>query len=298
MFGYVTPLKPELKIKEFDMFKAYYCGLCHEIKNLYGNIPRMSLNYDMTFLGLLLDSLSLNPKKINSVRCIVHPNKRKPIVCESDGLKYAASMNVILFYHKLLDDVTDDKSFKSKLGTMLLLPSQKKLSDDFKLIDSNVQKKLKDLQNLETNLSFSSLDEISHPFADLTGIILKSYPSTLKDDSLDLRENLYWLGYNLGKWIYLIDALDDLEEDIKKNKFNPLIVLFNKESLDYSELFNTVKSRMEFLLLNCSCSCLDFFLKLNINNNNNLLRNILEFGIMDKNDKVLNKCIGSKCKKV
>ena len=90
MFGYVTPYKMELKIKDYEMFKAYYCGLCISIKNNFSNLCRMTLNYDMTFLGMLLDSLECSKHKYVVTRCIAHPMKKKPKVIDNKALDYAA----------------------------------------------------------------------------------------------------------------------------------------------------------------------------------------------------------------
>ena len=94
LFGYVTPLKPELKIREYESFKSYYCGICMHIKDNFGNIPRMSLNYDMTFLGLLLDGLHKEERELKIQRCIAHPLKKKPMIINNKALAYAAAMNV------------------------------------------------------------------------------------------------------------------------------------------------------------------------------------------------------------
>ena len=86
MFGYVTPLKNELKVKDFDLFRAYYCGLCHEIKKNFGNIPRLTLNYDMTFLAILLDSLNDTTLNINEIRCLFHPIYKRNIISNNDAI--------------------------------------------------------------------------------------------------------------------------------------------------------------------------------------------------------------------
>ena len=109
MFGYVTPLKPELKIREYEMFRGYYCGVCMHIKDTFGNLPRLTLNYDMTFLGLLLDGLHKESPQIKFQRCMAHPLKNKPMIISNKSLEYTAAMNVSLVYYKLLDDVNDDK---------------------------------------------------------------------------------------------------------------------------------------------------------------------------------------------
>lgn len=289
MFGYVTPHKMELKIKDYERFKAYYCGLCHHIKDNYGNLSRVCLNYDMTFLGLLLDGLSDEPIEVKKIRCPLHITENRPIIINNKALHYSSSINIALFYYKLQDDIIDDKSIKGKLGSLFFSSKEKKFSSKFKNINDILKKELTTLKNIEDSLSFNSIDEICHPFAHLTGELLKSYPEPLKNDSEDLRTNLYWLGYNLGKWIYLIDAFDDLREDIEKNKFNPINHLFNKENEDVDKFINDITARIEFSLLSCGASCHEAFLKLKPSRNYDILDNILSLGIMEKNHLILNK---------
>ncbi|WP_297639289.1 DUF5685 family protein [uncultured Clostridium sp.] len=289
MFGYVTPLKPELKIREYNQFRAYYCGLCLSIKKQFGNIPRLALNYDMTFLSLFLDGLIPEKEQGELLRCFVHPVKKKPTAVNNPAVDYAANMNVSLFYYKLLDDVNDEKSLKSKTSVLFLSPYQKRFSSKINVINKKIETSLKELSALEKNLSFQSLDDISHPFAEIVGNILMMYPNTLRDDSFDLREDLYSFGYALGKWIYLIDAFDDLEDDIEKKKFNPINILFNKDNLTYNELIEQIKDRLEFNIINCACTCREYFYKLPLKRNNDIIKNIIELGMMDRFVKILNK---------
>ncbi|GAB6167865.1 DUF5685 family protein [Clostridium carnis] len=288
MFGYVTPLKAELKVKDFAKFKSYYCGLCFHIKKDFGNIPRMALNYDMTFLAILLDALSIEDSSIEIKRCMLHPTSKKPVISNNKALSYAAAMNLSLFYYKLLDDVNDDNNIKSKSIMNLLSPYMKKANKSIDKINNITNINLTKLNNLEKNKNFSSIDEISHPFSHIVGNILKSYPNPLTNDNDVLRQNLYNLGYTLGKWIYLIDALDDLKEDIEKNKFNPINFLYNKDNLPYKELLPKIKDRIEFTILNCSYNCKECLLKLPLKRNNDILFNVLELGMMDKYINVLN----------
>ena len=105
MFGYITPLKSELKVKEFEYFRSYYCGLCNEIKNKFGNIPRFCLNYDLTFIGFLLDGLFSNQIFIKQVRCIKHANKKILILTDTNALDYCANLSILLFDYKLKGDI-------------------------------------------------------------------------------------------------------------------------------------------------------------------------------------------------
>lgn len=290
MFGYVTPLKPELKIKDYYTFKSYYCGLCFHIKDKLGNIPRLALNYDMTFLGLLLDSISDNHTKLENKRCLIHFTKKKPVVVNNQALSYAAEINLSLFYYKLLDDYEDDKNILSKLGTVILNPYKKKFTPAVTDINIIIKDKLKELTVLEKEKNFDFIDEISDPFSHIVGTLLMEYPYEISEDNSSTRNLLYTLGYNLGKWIYLIDALDDLEDDMKSNKFNPISYLFNNTNKNFKDFLQEIKPRIEFSILNCSKSCSDVTLKLPIKKNRDILLNIINLGMMDKYIKVSTNC--------
>ena len=288
MFGYVTPLKGELKVKDFARFKCYYCGLCCHIKKQFGNIPRLSLNYDMTFLGLLLDGLNPDKVEVSSHRCILHPTEKKTVISNNKAVSYAAYINISLFYYKLVDDVQDDKSLKSKISASILNPYRKKFPKYVLKTDMEIKKYLNDLSILENNKSFTSLDEICDPFSKLVGTVLKNYPYELIDDSDSLRHILYTLGYSIGKWIYLIDALDDLKKDMEEKKFNPLNFLYNEDNMIYDDFIEFIKPRIEFTILNCGYSIKENLSQLNLTRNKDILYNIVNLGLMDKYIKVIN----------
>jgi hypothetical protein len=290
MFGYVTPCKMELKVKDYEKFKSYYCGLCHSIKKQYGNLPRMTLNYDMTFLGVLLDSITADETKYKVFTCAVHPFKKKIQVTENDALNYAAFCNVILTYYKLIDNIKDDRSFISKLAYIYLKPSIKKQNDtEFKTIITYVEKSLNKLSELEISSS-SGIDQISDAFADLTGYLISTYADNITLQSKEeVKEALYWLGYNLGKWIYIIDAWDDLEKDLKENKYNVLNKLYNSESLCFQDFSKTIEDRVDYLLTACAAQCFDYLMKIPLVKNKELLTNILQFGLMEKMDIVFKR---------
>ena len=290
MFGYVTPLKPELKIREYESFKSYYCGVCMHIKDGFGNIPRMSLNYDMTFLGLLLDGLHEEERSFKIQRCIAHPLKKKPMIVNNKALAYAAAMNVSLVYYKLLDDVADDRSMKSKVSSIILSPYKSKFNRNVTIINDIIEENLKLLSELEENKNFTSIDEIANPFSLIVAKILELYPETFEGDCQDIRYELYDLGYALGKWIYLIDALDDLKEDMEKKKFNPINFLYNKENKSYDDFIKEIKPRIEFTILNCGYNCKESLEKLPLKRNKEILQNIINLGMMDKYEKVINSC--------
>jgi hypothetical protein len=282
MFGYVTPCKMELKMKDYEKFRAYYCGLCKSIKTNIGNLPRFSLNYDMTFLAVLLDSLSPERTEYEKQVCMAHPSKKKVVVVGSDAVEYAAYLNTILSYYKLVDNCADDRSLKSWLLKSALEPYMKNYPAWIQSKKKEIQSRLAELSAMEASPSGRSIDEISHPFADLTGYILSEY----REES---REELYWLGYNLGKWIYIIDAFDDLEKDMASGKFNAVEAVLNSGALDYPGFRAKEEGRVDFLLTTCARQCLECLEALPLKKNEELLQNILQYGLMEKIDKVFKR---------
>ncbi|QAT39019.1 DUF5685 family protein [Clostridium sp. JN-9] len=282
MFGYVFPYKMELKIKDFEKFKAYYCGLCLSIKENYGNLPRLTLNYDMTFLAILLDALEDKEIEYKSHKCFIHPFKKKIVVINSDALNYAAFCNVCLSYYKLLDDVYDENSIKSRLSSKVLHKLFYKFPDKYNLINTKIKDNLDKLYLSESNSSEKSLDELSHNFAHITGIILSSYLE-------GFNENLYTLGYNLGKWIYIIDAYDDLKKDMENHRFNAINSCYNVNHSPFEVFKKSIDKRIDFILTNCGRQCADQLTKIPLKKNKELLYNILNLGLIEKMDKVKNK---------
>ncbi|GAA0179646.1 DUF5685 family protein [Clostridium sediminicola] len=293
MFGYVTPCKMELKIKDYEKFKAYYCGLCISIKNQFGEIPRLALNYDMTFLAILLDSLSNEKNKYIKNRCIAHPVKQRVKVIDSTAIDYAAFCNVALFYYKLLDDFNDDKSLKAKMKSSFLYKYLKNLNCSRSEQLAFIEKRLKELDSLEKKSASKLLDELSHPFADLTAYIISNYI-----EDIELKFDLYWLGYNLGKWIYIIDAFDDLEEDMKEGKFNAIEASMNHSKLPFEQFKDNIENRIDLLLCDCARNCYENLNKLQIEKNKLLLENILLFGLPEKMDIVFKRRVDSNDKSI
>ncbi|MDT8718710.1 hypothetical protein IAI10_18800 [Clostridium sp. 19966] len=280
MFGYVVPCRMELKIKDFEKFKAYYCGLCHAIKDNFGNLPRMALNYDMTFLAILIDSLDNHKLNYRKFRCAVHPTKERIRIYDNPALIYAAECNIMLTYYKLIDNINDDNTITSKLSSSFL---KRYISGSD--LSNNIGNILNTLYTMEKEAYKYSIDEISHHFAHLTGYIISDY---FKDD-YEYKETLYWLGYNLGKWIYIIDAWDDLEKDMKKGKFNLLTALYNKEGLDCDKLKIQIEDNIDFILTTCASATYEILSSLPIEKNKELLDNILKFGLMEKMDIVFKR---------
>lgn len=221
MFGYVQVHKPELKIKEFETYKAVYCSLCDNLSKEYGLWARLTLNYDFTFLAILLLAVEEKEAKFHLGRCKLNPIK-KCLKTESDIFSYVSACAMLMLYYKVQDN-WQDGSFLDKVKCLFLLPfaklARKKAKKRFPEIDVLIASSMKEQEEVEEKQS-KSIDEASHASAQALGRITAYLFSQEK-------ENLYKFGYYIGRWVYLIDAVDDLENDIKKHNYNPFIELFD-----------------------------------------------------------------------
>ncbi|WP_099468111.1 DUF5685 family protein [Konateibacter massiliensis] len=264
MFGYVTVNKPELKIKEYNRYHAYYCGLCHTLKERHGFIGQMTLTYDMTFLVLLLTSLYESSTSYSQKHCIVHPVKKHELLI-NEITAYAADMNIALAYHHFLDDWSDEKKVNALAGAAVLKKKYLTIEKQYPRQCEVIASSLKKLQEYEA-ANEKSLDFVSGCFGTLMAELF-----AYKQDVWE--ENLRRLGFFLGKYIYLIDAYFDLEDDIKNKSYNPLI--FYKEQERYEEFC------FEMLTLMISEAANEFE-KLPCVLDVEILRNILYGGVWSK----------------
>ena len=176
MFGYITPLYNELKLGDYYYFKSYYCGLCNTIKENFGNLPRLTLNYDLTFIGFLLDGLSNEPINTKSIHCLKHLTTKTVICQPTNALNYISAVNIIISTLKLKDDIVDDGSIKGRLFYTLFIPADKKAKNHLKSLFSIIDENMTILSEYEKNLNFTSLDEVCHPFSVIIASILSLYP--------------------------------------------------------------------------------------------------------------------------
>ena len=225
MFGYVRPFRPELKCKDFDLYRATYCGLCRCLRRRYGLIAPMFLNFDFTFLALLLwePEESFAPCR---GRCHANPLRRLPMCQDSPALELAADESVILAWWKLRDSVGDE-GFWSGMGARglsgLLGPAYRKAACRRPEFDGTVRACLEELSVLERE-NCPSLDKTADTFARL----LQSAAPGEGERGRVLSQLLY----HLGRWIYLADARDDLEEDKLAGRYNPVSARYGSEGDD------------------------------------------------------------------
>lgn len=261
MFGYIAVNKSEMKFKEFDIYHSYYCGICRELKKKYGGLGQLSLSYDMTFLAILLTGLYEPETRVGSCKCVAHPfeshETRNNIFTE-----YAADMNMLFACYKCQDDWEDERKFgKYAYGRMLEARAgrlKKEYADKVRTISLMMQ----DFSDAER-----SGDADIDTLAGLFGRIMAEIMAAREDEWAD---NLRRLGFFLGKFIYLCDAYEDVEKDIRKGMPNPLKQKF--ESPDFEEECKTI-------LMMMISECCKEFEKLPILENVEILRNILYSGV-------------------
>lgn len=223
MFGYIKPFRPELKIREAEDYKAVYCGLCKELGRSYGIFARMTLSYDFAFMAMLFISLDKNScPSFEKCSCIAHPFKKQCRCLGNRAISLSARAAMILTYYKLKDDISD-KGFFKKIAAAVLFPfaasaRKKALSfgEEAIFIDNSAAEMMAEQKILEEEKT-PLPDKAAEPTAKFLSRII-----TLGGNSGNERI-LERFGYLLGRYIYLCDALDDLEDDIEKGNYNPFI---------------------------------------------------------------------------
>lgn len=274
MFGYVMINKPELKIKEYERYHAYYCGLCRTLKKEYGTLGQFTLTYDMTFLIMVLTALYEEKPIHEKHHCMVHPIKKHSMLM-NEITSYAAAMNIALSYHHFQDDWEDEKSIKGLSGVKLVKRRYKKIAKKYPRQVEVIRRTLKELKAMEDN-NETRLDYVARPFGELMAELF-----VYRED--EWQENLRNLGFYLGKFIYIMDAYEDLEKDVKQGNYNPF-----KEA-DHEKL----PEEMEHVLTLMMAEATKAFEKLPIivKPEVDILRNILYAGVWCKYDKMRQKCV-------
>lgn len=264
MFGYINIFKPELKMKDYYKYKAYYCGLCKTLKTRYRPLGQMTLSYDMTFLILLLTSLYESETKMEQHRCFVHPlNKHDTL--QNEFTNYVADMNIVLTYYHMLDDWQDEKSVVGFTGAKVLERYYRKICKRYPRQCDVIKRGLEQLSHCERN-GEQNIDVVSRNFGELMAELFD-----YKQDRWG--EHLRKIGFYLGKFIYIMDAYDDLAKDKKNNSYNPLIEI--SEEKDFEKNCKAMLTAMlaectgEFEMLPCLVDV-------------DILRNILYEGVWSK----------------
>ncbi len=217
MFGYVRPLKPELLMREFTRYKSLYCGICKQIGHDYGQLPRLTLGYDLTLLAVLLLSLSEQQPPDELAGCISNPLGRKPIARGGPVLELCAALTVLLAWHKADDNVRDENSVKGRAVKTLLGRARRRAAKRYPDFDRIIAEELKRLSEFEKGPPDPAAAAIFGRLLERTFTLAAVLVTA--DQSMQKAIGLF--GRHLGSWIYLLDAIDDWADDCNNGSWNP-----------------------------------------------------------------------------
>lgn len=220
MFGYVRPSVQDLPEGELDRFRTMYCGLCHTLSRRYGQAARFILNYDFTYLAILLSDRTAG--KENAGRCYASPIRKRPYLESTAAMELAADESVILAYWQLRDGVEDHAwaaGLKYRAGARLLESAYRKAAAFRPAFDQAVRRQLQMLSALEKEKD-PSMDKAADTFA----VLLSSAAEGVEEPVR--RRVLEQILYHLGRWVYLIDAADDLKKDAESGNYNPVALRY------------------------------------------------------------------------
>lgn len=269
MFGYVVPNKPEMKIREYTLYRSYYCGLCRELKSRYGKSGQMTLSYDTTFLAFLLTSLyEPEEEEKGMVRCMAHPLEKQPVV-KNEYTAYAADINIILSYYSCEDDWNDEKKLRKKFLAAALKKKDARAEGIYPEKAGVITQKLDELHRYESE-GCEDLDLVAGCFGSIMAEIF-----ACRHDEWE--QTLRRFGFFLGKFIYILDAYDDMDQDEKEGSYNPLLIHRNDPGFE-----EWVREILTMMMAECSKS----FELLPIVNNVAILRNILYSGVWSRYDEI------------
>lgn len=285
MFGYVKADKPDMRIRDYAVYRAYYCGLCKCIGKHNPPLMRFGINYDITFLSMLAHNYAKLKTEFEDSRCLVHEMGRKFSVVKEDKIQIAvAEVNTMLGYYKLTDDVSDGGKLKHRIARAYVKGKYKRTARKHKELDRELKRIFEGFDTLEKS-GCKDIDAL----AELSGEMLVA---VAKDVCPGADADLTVLADNLGRWIYVIDAFDDLGKDIKQGDYNPL----KPEGELTDEEFARIKSEVECRLNAYVKNIISAYDRMDITVDEPPLSNVVYLGLSLTTEDVLAKG-GKKCQK-
>lgn len=258
MFGYIICNRNELSKEEIDRYRSVYCGLCMALKKRYGQLERFSLSFDMTFLAIFLNALYETEETSQEIRCVAHPLSKKNTVA-GKYVDYAADMTILLSYFKCLDDWEDERKHKSHIYGKVLKKDYMNIKEKYPRQCRSVEESLKELSIIE-----KSQDGLPDEAVNCSGKMMSE---------LFVYEEDFWsktlrqFGYELGRFIYLMDAVMDYKMDLKKGNYNPLVKMGKKPE------------EMEEILSMAIANATACFERLPIIQDEHIIKNVLYGGV-------------------
>lgn len=297
MFGYVRAYKPYMRVFEYDIYKAVYCGLCKDMGRRYGFFTRFTLSYDFAFLSLIDLSVRDCMLDADMQRCVAHPLKKTMCATCKNDLSYSSSAAVILTYHKLRDDIAD-KDSKNRFAAMAALPFFKKpyeeASEKYPDLAPQIERAMI-LQNKIEHDKTASIDLACEPTAMMMTAVFGGLTQEPHKKAL-----LERFGYLLGRYIYITDALDDVTDDYKTGAYNPLLSLFDvrygEEKIPRDKFKKIRRYARESVYFTLG-SLADVYVQLDFKRYRDILDNIIYLGLKNTFNSVLNGKFKNKYKR-
>ncbi len=283
MFGYVRLHKPSITMGEYEQYRGIYCTLCRRLGKRYGPAARMTLSYDMTFLALLHAALEPDDLQFEKGHCSFNPAKKCLNCRNTAATDMAADIGALLAYYKLKDTLADERLLK-KLGAALLYPlyafDRRRAAKRRPQTDTAIAAMMA-AQAAAEQAATASIDRAAEPFAQLLATLAAE---VAQDDRQ--RTILTRFGYCLGRWIYLIDAVDDLADDIQHRRYNPYALARDIPRNDTAAV-QAARDYAGLTLNACLAECIAAYNLLDIRRFDGIIRNILEQGMPAMQQRVI-----------
>lgn len=288
MFGYVRADTPYLYIKDENLYKAAYCGLCKAIGEACGQSARMGLTYDVTFFSVLLHNIAGEDFEIENSRCLAHcMGKKRPMAKVDETSKMLGALNTVLAYLKYDDDVKDEKKGRGK--RLWFKKGFARAKRDYPLLTETVIEDLQKQRLAEENGGTDSVDFA----ADATATMLADVSDLILGEKKS--ESSRKTFYALGKWIYLTDALDDYDEDKKSGSYNPFVKAYG--AADGKQLLEKHGAEVDFIFNSLFYDIREGMAGLKFYFNRDLTDNVLLRGLPKKTAEIKEKLMAKNCKK-
>ena len=279
MFGYVNPDEYNLYVKDVALYKALYCGLCKSIGKGCNRVARLSVSYDITFISALLHAIEGVDVVVNKEHCAVHWVTKRPVAKPDKISIMLGQLNVILAYHKLLDDKEDEK--KGGLKRSVFAGAYKKAKRAYPEFDAIVREERIALSQLEKK-KCDSYDIVADSSARMLARLVQAMHCKA------FTQELYDFCYALGKWIYLADALDDFEKDVKQGRYN-VFAAANPAISTQTDLMKRAGEEIQMLFAFTLSAMQNAYSSLVFQFNHDLLDNIVYKGIPKKTETLFQK---------
>ncbi len=285
MYGYIRPHTPELKVREQKYYRAVYCGLCRTMGKCTGQCSRMTLSYDMTFFALVRMALEDESPVMRNRRCMSNPLERRTMVEPNDILRMTAYLSAVMVYHKVRDDRADEDGIKKTAATLIgpYLSSLRRRvrRRGYTETDDRIASTMRALSRLEASRPMS-VDEPADLFGELMATLLSA---GLADDRARIAASV---GRHIGRWVYILDAADDFEDDVRNGRYNPFACLYGDPDLKSLTLPQRESIRLSLLVeareLTCALDLMELSRQPDIRG---ILSNVFTIALPHETDRIL-----------